>query len=761
MTLATAAAVATASVTGFPLAGRASAQSPSLSVSQSVSPTTVSAADQTATFSFAVTNTGDEELTAVSVGTTAFSGTGTPPVIACPATDLAPGASMTCTGPYTTTQADIDAGRVTSVGSATGLTPAGSTVTAPESTATLVALQSAALSLEKSAFEGGGDSGGGGGGNNGGGGSGNNGGGNNGSRRSTLVTFLTAGEVIDYSYLVTNTGNVTLTGVTVTDTSFSGTGTPPSISCPSTTLAPGASMTCSGSYTVTEADVNAGSITNTATATGQPPTGAPVTTPPSTSTVTGEQDQPGLVLDKIAVSDNSGGGGSSGGGSSGGNSRRNTLVTTLAAGQIIEYSFVVTNTGNVELADIDVTDTSFSGTGTPPVISCPSPFLAAGSSMTCTAAYTVTQADVDTGTITNTAVATGQSPTGAPITSPPATATVTVPQASLTLEKNVSVSGGGGGGHGGGGNNGGGNNGGGTGNGSGGNNGGGTNQRNTLTTTLAPGQSLDYSYVVTNTGAVTLTDVTVTDTSFSGAGTPPAISCPSTTLDPGASMTCTATYTVTQADIDAGTIANTAVATGQPPTGAPVTSSPDSATVTLTRSPALTLAKSASPTTVTAAGETVTYTFRITNTGNVTLTAPSVADTEFTGTGTAPSVSCPTGPLAPGATVVCTATYTVTAEDLDLDQIDNTAVATATGPESATVTSTPAAAQVMVTPSQSAPAPRPTNQPHPPAHHEPTGQLAATGTGSLTLVATACAVLLGAAGPMLFAANRRRRAARP
>src|SRR5258705_9012966 len=47
----------------------------------------------------------------------------------------------------------------------------------------------------------------------------------------------------------------------------------------------------------------------------------------------------------------------------------------------------------------------------------------------------------------------------------------------------------------------------------------------------------------------------------------PALSCPATSLAPGAQEVCTGTYAITQGDIDAGKVDNTATGTGTPPTG--------------------------------------------------------------------------------------------------------------------------------------------------------------------------------------------------
>jgi LPXTG-site transpeptidase (sortase) family protein len=86
---------------------------------------------------------------------------------------------------------------------------------------------------------------------------------------------LSVGDTISYAFTVENTGNVTLTNITLADTvggvTISG--------GPIASLAPGASdnTTFTGSYTITQADIDAGSFTNTATVTGTPPSGPDVT----------------------------------------------------------------------------------------------------------------------------------------------------------------------------------------------------------------------------------------------------------------------------------------------------------------------------------------------------------------------------------------------------------------------------------------------------------------------------------------------------
>ncbi len=180
----------------------------------------------------------------------------------------------------------------------------------------------------------------------------------------------------------------------------------------------------------------------------------------------------------------------------------------------------------------------------------------------------------------------------------------------------------------------------------------------------AVGSVIDYSIVVTNTGFLTLTGVTVTDPgAIVGACTPaqPA------SVGSSATLTCPATHAVTQADLDAGTYLNTATADSDQ-TGADT----GDATVNFLQTPALSIDKTAEQTNYTLPGEIINYNFLVTNSGNVTLAGPfSVADDKTT------DEVCPPAPaLAPGASITCSATYTITAGDITAGSVTNIAAAT-------------------------------------------------------------------------------------
>ncbi|WP_327048232.1 DUF11 domain-containing protein [Microbispora sp. NBC_01189] len=161
-------------------------------------------------------------------------------------------------------------------------------------------------------------------------------------------------------------------------------------------------------------------------------------------------------------------------------------------------------------------------------------------------------------------------------------------------------------------------------------------------------------------------------------------------------MTCTGTYTVAQADIDAGAIVNRARARGTPPWGLGVYSDPSAATVDVLADPGLSLVKSADPAEVTWAGQEVTYSFAVANTGNVTVSDLAISDVEFSGTGRLSKVICPQTSLAPEESTTCTATYTVPQADVDAGSIVNTAVAAAVVPSGQIVGSNASTTTVRV-----------------------------------------------------------------
>lgn len=575
------------------------ARNGALSLEKSASPGTVDSVGDTVGYTFRVTNTGNVTLKSVGIDEKSFSGSGALSSISCPRDALAPGASADCTASYPVTQADLTAGSIVNTAAATATTPANVAVTSADSTATVAVDQVASLAIVKSA------------------------------EPSTAAAY-TAGQPITYTFVVSNTGNVPVVDIAVNEVAFSGTGALSAIDCPATALDPAAQFSCTASYTLTQADIDAGSLTNTANATGTAATG-PVTA--DDSTVTTPQEQ----VSKL------------------------TLVKTAdtgfvnAAGDAIGYTFRVRNAGNVTITDVTVAETEFSGSGGMPEIACPTSTLVPGQLVDCTAVYTVTQADMDSGSVVNTAEAAGVGPGDVEVRSDESTATVAVNEApAIALLKSADVE-----------------------------------SYDTV------GTGITFSFLVTNTGNVTLAGVEIAEGAFTGSGELGAIDCPATELAPEESVTCEAGYETTQADLDRGGIANTATASALAPGGADVVSDASTATVEAVQEPALVLEKTVDPDSADASGDAVTYTFHVTNSGNVTLTGLVIAETAFTGTGGLAAPECREVDLAPGAEVSCTVSYRLTQSDVDAGAVTNTAVATASLGVT-TVSSEPSTATVTI-----------------------------------------------------------------
>ena len=226
---------------------------------------------------------------------------------------------------------------------------------------------------------------------------------------------------------------------------------------------------------------------------------------------------------------------------------------------------------------------------------------------------------------------------------------------------------------------------------------------------IATGSTATFTIVVTNTGNVTLTNVNVTD------ALAPNCAQTSASIPALASMAANAsvTYTCALANVTAG-FTNLATATGTPPSGPNVTAT-DTAPVTVTApftppkalpaskkkvapkkaapltppsKPRIAIVKSPKSQTLTtkivttASGSSATYgnaqfTIKVTNVGNVTLTAVKVADA------LSPECNRSLGTLTPGAS----RTYSCTRKAVKRN-FTNIAVASGKPPKGARVTAT-------------------------------------------------------------------------
>jgi uncharacterized repeat protein (TIGR01451 family) len=334
-------------------------QSPALSVLKEVTSTgPYESVGDVVAYSITITNTGNQVLTGVAVtdpGVGAVLGACTPAI----PTTLALGARVVCTASHAVTQSDIDAGRYTNVaiGDSNQTNPDGDDETVPIA-------QHPALEVLKTVI--------------------------------STGPYDSVGDVITYSITATNTGNQTLTGVSLTDVGIGAALETCNAPIPAT-LQPGGLVECVASHTVTQADLNAGHYTNVATGdsnqtapdsddetvpTAPPTPPQPLPTPPTPS--------PPVIPSTPAIA-----------------ITKSPDEQTIQRGKPATWTITVRNIGNVTLTNVTVNDTAA------PRCARTSAALPSLASMApdASATYTCTRTDVPA-SFTNVAVATGTPPTG-------------------------------------------------------------------------------------------------------------------------------------------------------------------------------------------------------------------------------------------------------------------------------------------------------------------------------------------------------------
>ncbi len=209
------------------------------------------------------------------------------------------------------------------------------------------------------------------------------------------------------------------------------------------------------------------------------------------------------------------------------------------------------------------------------------------------------------------------------------------------------------------------------------------------------GDIITYTFTVTNTGNETLTDIVIDDL-LTGSVNLPVIPG---TLAPNEIGVATATYTITQADIDLGEVINSATVIAKDTKGNIIIDVSDSGDETIdtdndndpTNDPTITVLDPMYNLALTKkgiyidtnnngipnVGDQIQYTFTIANTGNMVITNITIKDP-------LPGVEVKGGPVDLEAgdidTDSFTALYTLTEEDLLLGSVSNQAMAVGQDP---------------------------------------------------------------------------------
>lgn len=185
-----------------------------------------------------------------------------------------------------------------------------------------------------------------------------------------------AGDVLNYTVVLKNTGNITLTGITISDDHADLSAVTPTESIETNgEMESGETWTYTYSYTVTQADLDKGSVLNKVKA------GSEQTDPVDETHTTPALRTPGMALKKSALQD-----------------------SFSELGEQLDYTLVITNTGNVTLPKLEVNDSlvpfsamalsgDLNGDGN----------LDVGETWTLTYSYKVTREDLERGKVLNTA----------------------------------------------------------------------------------------------------------------------------------------------------------------------------------------------------------------------------------------------------------------------------------------------------------------------------------------------------------------------
>ncbi|GFD80100.1 hypothetical protein KUL118_29620 [Tenacibaculum sp. KUL118] len=465
------------------------------------------------------------------------------------------------------------------------------------------------------------------------------------------------GETITYTMTVTNQGNTGLINVTVNDPLLGGPVTLNSGDLnTNNTLDVGEIWIYTADYAITQTNIDNGSITNQATASGESSQAVVVTDlsdndsvleDDPTQTTVCQSDSIALIKTAIFNDEDSDG--------------------CSDVGETITYNFTLTNTGNTTITNVVLTDPMLGGTIT----------LASGDTdsdnqldinetWSYTANYTITQANIDNGSVTNQATVTGTSINGNNVSDlsdndsileDDQTQTTLCQSDGIALIKTATF-----------------------------------NDENTDGCSDV-GETITYSFILTNTGNTTITNVVLTDSMLGGT----IILASGDTdndneLDINESWSYTANYTITQANIDNGSVTNQATVTGTSISGKNASDlSDDNSTLednqtqtNLCQSDGIALIKTATFNDedndgCSDVGETITYNFTLTNTGNTTITNVILTDPMLGGTITLASGDINSNnQLDINETWSYSASYTITQSDIDNGSVSNQATVTGT-----------------------------------------------------------------------------------